>query len=136
MHVDPAVTVDRCGCMRGVILVTRCGAPAVDRCSSCHDAVCEEHAATWAGLVFCTKCMDGFKRPATQPGGDVVFVDANEPSWHSEPDPPAPKMGMPTPTQAAPASSTDDPFTAEDYEAFDAVGDADTNAGIDDGFDS
>lgn len=136
MHVDPAKTVDRCGYMRGVILVTRCGALALDRCNRCHVPVCDEHAVAGTGRVLCIGCTAASKSPDTPPTGDVVFVDSSEPGWQVEPDRPAPKMGVPPPSPAAPSSSMDDPFTAEDYEAFDAVGDADMNAGIDDGFDS
>lgn len=127
----------RCGCTRGVILVTPCTAVAVDRCSRCTVPVCVEHARRFEGAVVCPACA-ATATPA--PRRDLEDDDEDDDDWRESGA--GRRTGGGDVADAPPQGTSVDPapdedlFTPDDYDAFDRAGDVDMNAGIDDGFDS
>lgn len=122
---DPAI-LPLCGCRRGVFLLTPCVNPAAAGCSGCGIPLCREHTRLRGGAPFCPQCYgipdhdddwDRSRSSSTSYGtGD--WGNATDDTVSNQTD------GMA------------EPFTAEDYAAFDAVSDFDKNAGIGDGYDS
>jgi hypothetical protein len=124
----------RCGCTRGVILVTPCTAVAVDRCSRCTVPVCVEHTRRFEGAVVCPACAaTATPTPRRDRDDDDDWREsaAGRRSGGGGDVDDAPPQG--TPVDPAPDENL---FTPDDYDAFDRAGDVDMNAGIDDGFDS
>ncbi|BBL72610.1 hypothetical protein [Methylogaea oryzae] len=111
---NPPFSITPCGCRRGVFLVTPCANAAAGQCGRCGIPLCSEHARHLAQDWLCPACYAG---QAGDSGDGTTTTSYGD-------------------TFSTGASDLADPFSEEDYAAFDAVSDFDKNAGDGHGYDS
>lgn len=146
---NPAVSLTPCGCRRGVFLVTPCVNAAAARCSRCGIPVCSEHARLQGPVLLCPNCYSSQADDDYRERDGGLSTTSASGTSPSPPDDFAGQGGefggggatsdwadAATEEAGASADGTAQPFTAEDYAAFDSVSDFDKTAGAGHGFDS
>lgn len=126
-----------CGCTSGAIFVRPCPNPAVAQCARCQCPLCRDHArfessgppVMASASALCPACHAESRTAAADDvddGGATWTADASRAHWHES----SGHYG------SGYTVSGGDPFTSDDYDAFDAVSDYDKDAEQGDGYDS
>jgi hypothetical protein len=136
-----------CGCTAGVILVRPCPEPAAFTCARCGCPLCRKHvrpvrsgalsSVPAAGLCPACHAESGVDNSyaANREGDGWGGSSSGYHSGRSRNSDAFPVQNSEV-DESLPADAVDEPFSSEDYAAFDAVSDYDKNADLSDGYDS
>jgi hypothetical protein len=148
--MNPTQEILLCGCTDGIVFVRPCSQPAVFQCVRCGCPLCRKHCRSGQpgvsrqdpAAILCPACYaDSGRDSAIDANSDDSDwrVSSSGYGWHRNPGT-YPLQGEGGATvgegEILVEDFSDEPFSSEDYEAFDAVSEYDRNAGLDDGYDS